>query len=117
MIFFWIIQAIRKIIWLFRLPKPESLAKADSNEPCPCCGYRIGIMRCVLLPKPGPIVEGKALPTMILRQHACQVCGAMWHHETIRKVTVNDVLPAPPRNEMEKAADRWMKSLQENPTP
>jgi hypothetical protein len=108
MIWFWLIQAVRRFIWLFKLPKAWQIAFADPNEPCPVCGAKDGHLRCVLMAKGEPRAKTKPLAGQIFLQHTCNFCGARWHVEPIRHEAMDamKVLPCVPRTEIEKIEDR-----------
>jgi hypothetical protein len=107
MIIYWIIVALKRAIWLVRIPKPEQLARADINERCPVCGWTSGRVRCVLKAKPGPRAANQLPDGQILRQHACNNCGARWHHAPLAKgVDATKVLPSVARNDLEAKEDR-----------
>ena len=107
MIFVWLIAAIRKFVWLFRIPHPEQIAKINSARPCPVCGHPDSDLRCVVLSKAGPKPETK-LPaeTVVLCQHTCRLCGARYFEQPVAKVSPTTVLPSVPRNEVERMQDR-----------
>lgn len=108
MIFYWLILGLRGFVWLLRIPKAEDLARADRNERCPVCGATDGRMRCVLKAKAGPRAKDRPLEGLILRQHACNECGARWHHEPLAKgVDSTKVLPSVARTELETKEDRY----------
>jgi hypothetical protein len=119
MIFFYVIQLIRKIIWLFRIPKPEQVAYIDENAHCPVCAASKGRLRCVVQVKQGPRPEKDILPPMkVVCQHTCEKCGARWFDPPIsRKATPETVLPSVPRTELEQKEDRaaMMQAQAENP--
>jgi len=117
MLFVWLMTALRKIVWLVRIPKLEEVAKADLNERCPVCGHRNGRIRCVLQRKPGPQPPQQLPQGDILRQHACNVCGARWHHSPLAEVDATKVLPSVARTELEAKEDRLAFRQQQEESP
>ena len=114
MIFYWIILFLKQIVWFFRIPKPEELAKANRNERCPVCGHEDGRMRCVLRAKPGPRVQGRIVEGQILRQHKCNECGARWHHAPlVKNAETSKILPSVARDEFETKEDRMVFNSEE----
>lgn len=120
MIFFWLIQCMRKIVWLFRIPKPEQVAYIDENAHCPVCAATDGRLRCVVQVKPGPRPDRNILPLMkLFCQHTCGRCGARWFDPPVsNKATPGTVLPAVPRDELEQRADSAaiLQAQAENPS-
>lgn len=117
MIFYWIISALRQIVWFFRIPKPEELARIDTNAPCPVCGAREGRLRCVLKAKPGPAAKNPVIGGQILCQHTCYECGARWFDSPIVKdVDPSKVLASVARTDLEIKEDR-QAFMQEEETP
>src|ERR1700722_17483973 len=112
MIFFWLIQAIRKMIWYVQIPRLQDVAKIDPNAQCPVCGNRAGRIRCVWQqqqdgPKPPKNEPTLAMRNMkVLAQHTCDECGARWFEKPIADVDPSRVMPGAPRTELEKAEDR-----------
>jgi hypothetical protein len=121
MLFYWIILAIKKIVWFFRIPKPEDLARIDPNARCPSCGAREGKLRCVLKRKPGPTAKTATNPLIsaqILCQHTCLVDGARWFDKPIASdVDPSKVLPSVARDDLEVAEDRQAKLWAEETPP
>ena len=108
MIFYWVIQVIKKIIWLFALPKAEQFARRDPNMKCPICGWEEGSLRAVQMGKPGPRVQGRPQELQNLCQHRCKTCGARWHESPVAKDASSPqfVLPSVARDEIEVKEDR-----------
>jgi hypothetical protein len=117
MILYWLIVVIKKIVWFFRIPKPEDLARVDENARCPNCGWRKGKLRCVLKAKPGPRSRDVLPEGVILCQHTCDICGASWFDKPIAKnVTPATVLPSVARTELEVKQDRRALQAEETDT-
>src|SRR5256885_16057844 len=111
MIFYWTIQFIKKIIWLFALPKAEQFVRRDPNMKCPNCGWEEGSLRAVQMQKMGPRVQGRIPEVQNLCQHRCAVCGARWHEPPVSKEAGTQfILPSVARNEIEVKEDRAQNS-------
>ncbi len=116
MIFYYLIQAFRKLTWFFRPPSLRDIARIDPNAPCPVCGERNGKIRCVWQAQPGPRPPKDLPPNLKVQcQHSCQQCGARWFEEPIVKVDPTRVLPSAARTDLEKAEDRnaMLQAMQE----
>lgn len=86
MIWYWLDQLLRKIIWLFKRPAPVALARINPNAKCPGCGAENGTLRAV------NVFDGRVLTPKI--QHRCNVCGARVFEDTVMKTTTEVLLPA-----------------------
>jgi hypothetical protein len=107
MIFYWAINLLRRMAWLFKLPGPQEIARIDRNSPCPICGARAGRLRCVWELGPGPKAPKELPPNYKVQcQHTCNECGGRWFEAPVVKVDPTRVLPSVARDEIEKAEDR-----------
>lgn len=114
MLWYWMMVALRWFVWLFKMPKPEELAKADKNDRCPVCGATDGWMRCVWKVKPGPRSESRPPDVGVFRQHTCNECGGQRFFPPISKIVdTTTVLPSVARNDLEAKQDRWAISVQQ----
>ena len=114
MLFYWLKLALRKIVWLFRAPTQQEIARVDLNLACPVCGGRSGSLRCVSrTDKPTP-EDGGLNPELfsILCQHTCNICGAVWYEKPILKqVNVRTVLPSVARTDLEAREDKRVSAI------
>lgn len=108
MIWFWLVEFIRKIVKLIRIPNAEEFAIVAPNAKCPVCGHNKGHLRCVLVADPGPNPpKNLQVPGSIKCQHSCEICGARWFDKPIvSKVDSSMVLPCVARTELEAAEDK-----------
>lgn len=115
MIFFYIIEAIRKVVWFFTIPKPEDVARIDPGRPCPVCGWRHrGRLRCIVKQTDAPIAKDIPPTRAVFCQVTCTKCGARYFEKPVRKVSTSTVLPSVPRDEIEMKQDRQAVLQQDN---
>lgn len=112
MIFWWIIKVLKRVIWFFKIPRPQDVARIDPQSPCPVCGNKChSRIRCVWQQEDGPLPPAKEprlqlKNTKVLCQHVCGLCGARWFEQPVMKVDTTTVLPSVPRDELESKEDR-----------
>lgn len=103
MIWRWITQFLRGIIWLLRPPAARDFVQIDNCQKCPVCGARGEHPIRAMETKKG---NGTTIITTPLCQHTCAVCGARWFQLPIVKdFPANTVARAIARNEREKDED------------
>ena len=106
MIWYWLILAIKKAIWLFRIPKPDDLAYINRNAKCPVCGWERGHLRAVHM-QTGLQVQNRPPEKKLKCQQTCDNCGARIFHEPVAKTArAENILPAVARTELEAREDR-----------
>jgi|SRR6185437_2755612 len=96
MLFHWFDEFLRFIIWLFRRPTKNELARIDPNAKCPACGAKSGTLKCVRVTNQPTPDDGQLDIKMfsVKVQHTCNVDGAIWYEDPIVKVNINQVLPS-----------------------
>ena len=107
MIWYWLVVGIRRVVWFFRIPDAQEIAKIDPNRWCPVCGAKNGRIRCVIQAE--AMAPAKNIPpkTKVLCQHTCNECGARCFEEPVAKeADQSTILPSVARTELEKAEDR-----------
>jgi hypothetical protein len=85
-IFYWLVLAMRKLVWLFKMPTARDIARIDPNSKCPACGAMSGKLK--LTNVGGKVTDSGALvggETMV--QHSCDVCGGAWFEQTVMKLS------------------------------
>lgn len=110
MIFYWLRKLAEKIAWLFKPAQARDVARIRTDSPCPVCGARSNILRCVRMAAASG-TNGHQTP-VIMCEHTCTVDGARWYEQPVAKIGVSNVFPAIARNELERAADKaWERGL------
>jgi hypothetical protein len=99
LIFYWMKLALRRVVWLFRMPTKEHLAYVDPGTRCPSCGVsRLHPIRCVQRKD----AKGNVL---FFVQHTCAVDGARWYEETVAKLKPELAEQALARTDLERTDD------------